>query len=59
VRIQIPFMDLDGNYGMRQVANHLVEMGHRRIAYVPACQIGTMAYQMLVRWIKQEVIGKT
>jgi DNA-binding LacI/PurR family transcriptional regulator len=49
LHIQFPFVALDGNYGMHQVADHLVEMEHRQIAYVPACQIGTLVCQMLVR----------
>jgi LacI family transcriptional regulator len=32
--LDFPFVDEDGAYGMRLVANHLVDLGHRRIACI-------------------------
>ncbi len=32
--VQFPYIDVDGYYGMNLVAEHLVENGHRRIAFI-------------------------
>jgi LacI family transcriptional regulator len=32
--IQFPYIDVDGYYGMKLVTDHLVESGHRQIAYI-------------------------
>ncbi len=33
---QYPFVDEDGEYGMRLVVHHLADLGHRRIAFIGA-----------------------
>ncbi len=32
--LDFPFVDVDGEEGMRQLVHHLAELGHRRIAYI-------------------------
>ncbi len=32
--LDFPFVDVDGEQGMRQLVRHLAEQGHRRIAYI-------------------------
>ncbi len=34
--VDFPHLDVDGEAGMRQVTQHLIELGHRRIGYVSA-----------------------
>lgn len=31
-----PYLDVDGEAGMRQLTQHLIDLGHRRIAYISA-----------------------
>jgi LacI family transcriptional regulator len=31
-----PYMDVDGTAGLRQLTQHLIDLGHRRIAYISA-----------------------
>jgi len=33
---QFPYLDVDGREGMRQVTQHLIDLGYRRIAYINA-----------------------
>jgi len=36
VDADFPYLDVDGKAGVRQLTQHLIELGHRRIAYVSA-----------------------
>jgi LacI family transcriptional regulator len=33
---EFPYLDVDGREGMRQIIQHLIDLGHRRIAYINA-----------------------
>lgn len=36
VSVDFPYVDVNGEAGMRQLTQHLIDLGHRRIAYVGA-----------------------
>jgi LacI family transcriptional regulator len=36
VGADFPYVDVDGRAGVRQLAQHLIDLGHRRIAYIAA-----------------------
>ncbi|RLC75792.1 MAG: LacI family transcriptional regulator [Chloroflexi bacterium] len=36
LEVNFPYLDVDSEAGMRQLAQHLIDLGHRRIAYVSA-----------------------
>jgi len=36
LEVDFPYLDVDGEAGMRQLTQHLIDLGHRRIAYISA-----------------------
>jgi len=42
-----PFVDVDNRYAMKMIANHLVKLGHQRIAYIGAPDYLMFAHERL------------
>ncbi len=47
-----PFVDEDGRAGIAQAAQHLIDLGHRRIAFITADQHLMFAYERLMGYIE-------
>ena len=53
-----PYLDVDGETGLRQLTQHLIDLGHRRIAYVSA-SLGLMFASHRLEGYKEALVANS